>query len=215
MGNYDYFFKFFTQNSNLTNTYKDIGYYIFFLIITAFVIFKKLSRKMLDENFFSGSNLFLSIALSGLFSYFLTFNKFYNFRINFLIIIFINLIFFFMTKFIYKNIDKKIIFLSNLSIIFSIYVFHPFSNFWENQVNYFPPALNGLYGNLKNDFIGNITDPYPFFNYLIKFIWSFFDINTIFILNIFAIALFTWSVNVFTIYLFKDSTSTLLFYFFP
>lgn len=215
MGNYDYFFKFFTQNSDLTNTYKDTGYYIFFLIITAFVIFKTLSRKELNENFFSGSNLFLFIALSGLFSYFLTFNKFYTFRINFLIIIFINLIFFFITKFIYKNIDKKIIFLSNLSIIFSIYVFHPFSNFWENQVNYFPPALNGLYGNLKNDFIGNITDPYPFFNYLIKFIWSFFDINTIFILNIIAIALFTWSVNVFTIYLFKDSTSTLLFYFFP
>ena len=78
-----------------------------------------------------------------------------------------------------------------------------------------PTCFKWIIWKFKNDFIGNITDPYPFFNYLIKFIWSFFDINTIFILNIFAIALFTWSVNVFTIYLFKDSTSTLLFYFFP
>ena len=215
MGNYDYFFKFFTQNSNLTNTYKNVGYYLFFLIITAFVIFRKISKKERAENFFNGSNLFLSLAFSGLFSYFLAFNRIYTFKINFLIIIFINLIFFYMTKFIYKDIEKKIIFLSNISIIFSIYIFHPFSNFWENQVNYFPPALNGLYGNLENDFIGNITDPYPFFNYLIKFIWSLFDINSIFILNILAIALFTWSINIFTIYLFKESSSTLLFYFFP
>ena len=104
MGNYDYFFKFFTQNSNLTNTYKNVGYYLFFLIITAFVIFRKISKKERTENFFSGSNLFLSLAFSGLFSYFLAFNRIYTFKINFLIIIFINLIFFYMTKFIYKYI---------------------------------------------------------------------------------------------------------------
>ncbi len=209
------FYKFFTQSENLTNSYKDAGYYFFYLIITVFVIYIKISKQKEVNISFKSNNLFFAVSFLGLLSYFLLFNKTYTFKTNFWIIISINLIFFYLTKFVYEKLDKKIIYLSNFSIIFSIYIFHPYSNFYKNQINYFPPALNGLYGNLENDFTANITDPYPFFNYLIKVTWSVFDINSIFILNIFAISLFIWSVNILTIYLFKENVSGILFYLFP
>jgi len=202
------------ENQEIQTSYRDLGYYTFFIILSFFSVFnfKKIKELPTNKKYL---NSILFAASIGFISYFILFTRSYGIIQNVLTAIFVFTVFSYLTKYFFNNINNKIIFHSNIAIIFSIYIFHPFSDFYENQINYFPQALINQFGNLENDFTANTTPPYPAFNYLVKLMWYFFESNTIFYLNIFSIAIFVWSMNILAAHIFKPNISLILFYLMP